>query len=79
VAALVMERPAFKDEYFQESVALLRKAFKEPDYPGPSGYAKEMNRNAEPGEEAFERSRNEAYLAVSQVIEILRANLWPDP
>lgn len=76
VAELVMGRPAFKDEYFQESVALLQKAFREPDYPGPSGYAKEMNRNAGPGDEAFERSRNEAYLAVSQVIEILRTNIW---
>jgi len=79
VAELVMGRPAFEDEYFQESVALLQKAFKEPDYPGPSGYAKEMNRDAGPGAPAFERSRNEAYLAVSQVIEILRANLWSTP
>jgi hypothetical protein len=79
VAELVMERPAFEDEYFQESVALLHKAFREPDYPGPSGYAKELNPNAEAGDEAFERSRNEAFLVVSQVIEILRANLWRRP
>lgn len=76
VARLVTERAAFKDPYFQESVALLRKAFRAPDYPGPTGYAREMNPGAEPGESPFEADRNAAYLAVSDLIEILLAKLW---
>ena len=73
---LVEERAAFKDPYFQESVALLKKAFRAPDYPGPTGYAREMNPDAEPGEDAFEADRNAAYLAVSNLIELLLVKLW---
>lgn len=76
LARLVTERAAFKDPYFQESVALLKKAFRAPDYPGPTGYAREMNPDAEPGEGPFEADRNAAYLAVSDLIEVLLAKLW---
>jgi hypothetical protein len=76
VAAWVTECPAFQNEYFQESVAKLKKAFKEVTYPGPSGYAKEMNSTLGPGDAAYERDRNAAYLRVSQVLEILRSRLW---
>ncbi len=54
----------------------LRKAFKEVTYPGPSGYAKEMNPDLQPGDDAYDRDRNAAYLRVSSVIEMLRDRLW---
>jgi len=79
VAAWITDCPAFKNEYFQESVAKLRKAFREVTYPGPSGYAKEMNPGLAPGADAYERDRNAAYLRVSKVIEILRGSLWDEP
>lgn len=43
VAQRVIERPSFKAGLFQESVAQLRAAFRAPDYPGPSGYASEVD------------------------------------
>ncbi len=76
VADWVTECPAFKNEYFQESVAKLQKAFREETYPGPSGYAREMNPGVAPGEDAYERDRNGAYLRVSKVLGILRDRLW---
>lgn len=76
VAAWVMERPAFKHEYFPESVAKLQRAFKEVAYPGPSGYASEMNPDGGPGDDVYEGDRNAAYLRVSKVLEILRERLW---
>jgi hypothetical protein len=79
VAQLVLERPAFRDPYFQESVAKLAKAFKAPTYVGPSGYAAERNPNSSPGDAAFDEDRNRAFVAVSAIIEVLRANLWSGP
>ncbi len=76
VAAWVTECPAFKNEYFQESVAKLHKAFKEVTYPGPSGYAREMSREPASAGDAYDHDRNAAYLRVSKVIEILREHLW---
>lgn len=76
VAAWVTECPAFRSEYFQESVDKLQKAFKEVTYPGPSGYAREMNPDLKPGDDAYDRDRNAAYLRVAKVVEILRAHLW---
>jgi hypothetical protein len=76
VANWITACPAFKNEYFQESVAKLEKAFREPTYPGPSGYAEELNPELDPGEEAYERDRNAAYYRVSKVLEILRSRLW---
>lgn len=76
VAGLVIGREAFGDPYFQDSVAKLRSAFKETDYPGPSGYAKEMNTDSAPGEGEFDRDRNRAFLAVSQVLDRLIEPLW---
>jgi len=76
VAALVTDCAAFKNEYFPESVDKLQKAFKEVTYPGPSGYAREMNPDLEPGDDAYDRDRNAAYLRVSRVLGILRDRLW---
>lgn len=79
VAQLVLDRPAFADPYFQESVAKLAKAFRAPTYVGPSGYAQERNPNRGPGDSAFDEDRNRSFVAVSAVIEVLRANLWQEP
>lgn len=76
VADWVAACPAFKHDYFPESVDKLQKAFKEVTYPGPSGYAQEMNPELSPGDEQYERDRNAAYLRVSKVIESLREGLW---
>lgn len=76
VAAWVIECPAFRNEYFPESVAKLKRAFKEVDYPGPSGYAAVMNPDLAPGDDEFERDRNTAYLRVSRVLDTLRDQLW---
>jgi hypothetical protein len=76
VAQLLLDRPAFKDPYFQDSVAKLLKAFREPSFIGPSGYASEKNPNSHPGDNAFDEDRNRAFAAVSAVIELLHANLW---
>jgi hypothetical protein len=76
VAKLVMERPAFQDPYFQDSVAKLHRAFREADFVGPSGYAKERNPTLGPGDDSYDQDRNRAFAAVSSTIEILRSNLW---
>jgi hypothetical protein len=76
VAALVTERPAFKRELFQESVAQLHAAFRAPDYPGPDGYAREKHPALRPGNEEYEQARNAAYTVVLGVIEILKKHLW---
>jgi hypothetical protein len=76
VAALVTERPAFKQELFQESVAQLRAAFRAPDYPGPDGYAREKHPNLQPSDEEYELARNAAYTVVWEVVEILEKHLW---
>jgi hypothetical protein len=76
VATWVTDCPAFKNEYFQESVYKLKKAFKESTYVGPSGYAKEMNPGLEPGAADYDRDRNAAYLRVSSVLGILEGRLW---
>jgi hypothetical protein len=78
VAAWIMECPAFKHEYFQESVAILMKAFRDAAYQGPSGYAQEMNAELGPGDETYEGDRNAAYLRVSRILAILRDGLWPE-
>lgn len=76
VASLVIDRAAFRNPYFQDTVAKLRSAFKEPDYPGPSGYAKEMNPDSAPGDDEFDRNRNGAFLAVSRVLDRLLERFW---
>lgn len=76
VAQLVRERPSFFDSLFQESVAQLQAAFKEPDYPGPHGYAREKNPQLAPGDQAFDEDANAAFLAVSAVIKDLKDHLW---
>lgn len=76
VAAWITDCPAFRHEYFSESVANLERAFKDVTYPGPSGYAAVMNPNLAPGDDAFERDRNTAYLRVSRVLDTLRDQLW---
>jgi hypothetical protein len=76
VARLVIERPSFKDDLFTESVAQLRDAFKEPDYPGPNGYAVETYPDLPPGEGEYDRARNAAFAAVAPVLDTLRASLW---
>jgi hypothetical protein len=76
VAQLVIERPAFKEELFQESVALLQEAFRARDYPGPDGYASETHPDLAPGDDDYELARNRAYQRVSEIVEILKKNLW---
>ncbi len=78
-ASWVTDCPAFKNEYFAESVDKLNKVFKEVTYPGPSGYAREMNPNRGPGDDAYDRDRNAAYLRVSRVLKLLRDRLWDEP
>ena len=77
VAGLVTSRPAFRDPYFQESVAKLESAFRAPDYVGPDGYARERNRHLSPGDAVYDTDRNAAYAAVSRVVQRLRDELWP--
>jgi hypothetical protein len=76
VAQSVVDLPAFKAPYFQESVAKLAAAFRARDYPGPTGYATVRNPLLGPEDEAFERDRNAAFLAVSRLAEALRQRLW---
>jgi hypothetical protein len=76
VARLVIERPCFKDPYFPDSVAKLKQAFRERDYPGPSGYAQECNPEAGPGDEAYELDRNRAFAAVTEVLVEIEQRLW---
>jgi hypothetical protein len=76
VAELVIERDAFKDPYFQESVALLEKAFKAPDYPGPDGYARVRHPRLDPGDALYGEDRNAAFLAVSELVKFLKPALW---
>lgn len=71
VAAQVSERPAFANPDFLDRLAMLKSAFGEPDYPGPTGYARELHDVAEPGSDEFDRSRNEAFAAVSPVLDLL--------
>lgn len=76
VAQLIIDRPCFSDELFPESIALLRRAFRAPDYPGPTGYAAEAHPDLEPGDDGYELARNLAYSKVSEVLALLKANLW---
>lgn len=76
VAELVINRPAFRDELFQESVAELASAFKSPEHHGPRGYGSEVEPEATRDVEAHARACNEAYLRVSGVIAALRARLF---
>jgi hypothetical protein len=76
VAALIADRPAFKQELFQESVAQLHAAFRAADYSGPDGYAREKHPDLQPGDEEYERARNAAYVVVSEILGILKAQLW---
>lgn len=76
VAQQVLTRPSFREPLFQESVAQLEHGFRSPDYVGPDGYASELLPDLGPGDEAYERARNEAYARVSAVVGILKENLW---
>jgi hypothetical protein len=76
VAELVSMRDAFSDPLFQESVAQLRTAFKAPDYPGPDGYARERHPQLSPGDHEFETARNTAYVAVSEILDVVTPRLW---
>jgi hypothetical protein len=78
VAALVTERPAFKQELFQESVAQLHAAFRAPDYPGPDGYAREKHPDLQPGNDEYEQARNAAYTVATEVTETGMAFAKPD-
>jgi hypothetical protein len=77
VAELVIARPAFRNDLFPESVHELQTAFQGPDYPGPHGYAKEKHPSLDANDEQYNLARNEAYSAVSALLEVLRKNLWP--
>jgi hypothetical protein len=78
VAQAVIDRPTFRDPFFQESVAQLKAAFRAPDYIGPDGYARVVNPDVGPGDETFEQDRNAAWNAVSRVVKILAENLWSE-
>jgi len=58
------------------SVSQLQSAFREPDYPGPDGYARERYPLLAAGDEEFEQARNTAYATVSHFVELLRSRLW---
>jgi hypothetical protein len=80
VARQVTERDAFRDEYFPECVAMLTRAFRAPDYPGPSGFASEEYPERGSRDADYAEARNLAFSAVSAVLERLRDALWPtDP
>jgi hypothetical protein len=76
VAELVLARPAFADPLFLESIALLQRAFRAPDYPGPDGYARELYPHLEAGDEDYELARNAAFASVSELLEVLTPRLW---
>jgi len=76
VAQLVMARPAFKHDDFQDAVYFLKRTFREPDYPGPMGYAIESFPGLRRGDDEFDRAANAAYAAVAAVVEELHANLF---
>lgn len=76
VAAKVIEREAFRDEYFPECVATLLDAFQAPDYVGPNGFAAEEHPDHGPGDQAYDEARNLAFIAVRPVLERLRDALW---
>lgn len=78
VARQVIEREAFRHEYFQECVAMLTSAFRAPDYPGPSGFASEEHPGVDPSDADFAEARNLAYAAVSPVLDRLRDALWDE-
>ena len=76
---LVTERPAFADELVVHSIAMLKKAYKRPIYPGPHGYAKLSEPDAAVGSDAFESARNLAYVVVGDVLEELEAAIdWDE-
>jgi len=76
VAEIVLARPAYRNELFPEAVAQLRRAFKTPDAPGPHGYATETHPDRKPGDRDYDLARNEAFVAVSTVVNELAASLW---
>jgi hypothetical protein len=75
-AKIVIDRTAFADELFPESVHQIRAAFSERDYPGPSGYASETHPDLRAGDDDYERARNEAFARVAAVAELLSEKLW---
>lgn len=71
VAALVTSRVAFHHERMPEAISELNRAFKGPEYPGPTGYAQEVHPDLAPGDDAYEQDRNLAYSQVSAVVDEL--------
>lgn len=76
VAKLVMTRDAYRADLFQESVAELLTAYRDRDYPGPTGYATELHDGLGAGDEEYETARNEAFAATAPVLELLRMGLF---
>lgn len=80
LAKHVTERPCFDDPFMQETIAILRKAFKSPEHVGPSGYASECHPDQSPGDDLYERARLEAFLGVSKIVELLQKSMcWDYP
>ncbi len=76
VAELVIARPAYKHDDFQEAVYLLKRTYKAPDYPGPMGYAAELFPELASGDDDFDQAANAAFAATSHVIELLHESLF---
>lgn len=79
VAELVTSREAYHEDLFQESVAQLLAAYRDRDYPGPTGYAAELHDGLGEGDEPYEAARNEAFAATAPVLELLRQGLFAPP
>jgi hypothetical protein len=75
VADLVSSREAFKHELIPESIQLLRAAFEEPELQAPVGYALLARPDAPEGSEAHTQARNEAWVTVNAVLELLRERI----
>jgi hypothetical protein len=75
VADLVISRPQFAHAFVPEAVSMLKRAFRAPDYPGPTGYATETYPDLDRDDEVWQLARNEAFARVAAVLDLLHANL----
>ena len=73
---IVIDREAFANPLFAESVHQIQSAFEEADFPGPSGYASELHTDLGPGDHIYDLARNEAFARVKPFAAALRERLW---
>ena len=67
----IAARPAFNHPLVPEALALLRQAFKGPQYPGPTGYANELARTHGENADLHTRERFDAFKATRFVVDRL--------